>query len=146
LEADVVLWAAHSRAWPLCGNTARAGVDGRVVVDPYLQAEGLSRVFVAGDTALAYDYVHDRVASSSAQLAVQQGALVARNLAAALEGRPLREYRPHILGEALSLGRDGAAEVGGVVVTGRAALAVKEAALVRYLRSLGGVRFVSEYA
>jgi NADH dehydrogenase FAD-containing subunit len=64
-----------------------------------------------------------------------------------MEGRTLREYRAHSLGEALSLGgKDGAAEVGGVVVTGSSALVAKRAALTRYLYGLGGLRLVRDYA
>jgi len=147
LPADLILWAARSRASPALGDSGwRRGPDGRVRVDPYLRAEGLDRVYVAGDTAFAYDYRRDRLAPASAQLALAEADLVARNLAAESAKRSLREFRPRQIGEALSLGgKDGAAEVTGVVVSGRSALAVKEAALLRYLASLGGVQLAASY-
>jgi NADH dehydrogenase FAD-containing subunit len=72
---------------------------------------------------------------------------MAHNIAAELDGQGLQEYRPHSLGEALSLGgKEGVAELGGVLVTGNAALAAKNAALARYLYRLGGLRLVRQYA
>ena len=148
LEADVILWAVRSEAPPaLLTDQWRRGRDGRVRVDPYLRAVGHDRVYLAGDAALVYDYRRDRIASANAQLAVEEGRMVARNLAAEISGRRLHEFRPRLLGEALSLGAtDGAAEVTGVVVTRRAALAIKEAALLRYLTSLWGWQLAACYA
>jgi NADH dehydrogenase len=146
VPADVVVWAAHTRSSSQAGDGWQRGIDGRIVVDPYLRAAGSERIFIAGDNALAYDYARDRPAPSNAQLAVQQGALVAQNVAAASHGRTPAEYRPRMLGEALSLGgKDGVAQVGGVVVSGRLALTAKQAALIRYLSGIGRPGLTARY-
>jgi NADH:ubiquinone reductase (H+-translocating) len=110
---------------------------GKIAVDPYLSVEGQERIFACGDASSAYDYAKGQVSASSAQLALQEGDVVARNIDAMVRGRPLREYRPRVIGEALSLGGDDAvAEVGGLLLFGRAAAVVKRAALLRYLAGL----------
>jgi NADH dehydrogenase len=147
ITADIVVWAAKSVSRiPSSWDGWARGKDNRIGVDAYLRAVGHERIYVAGDSAFAYDYSRDQVAASSAQLAVQEGEVVARNLLAELFGQELEEFRPRILGEALTLGgRDGVADVGGLVVTGRRALAAKEAALLRYLVGLGGPRLAAQY-
>lgn len=147
VPSDVVVWAAKTRPAPqLHRRVWHFGRDGRIDVDPYLRAQGHERVYVVGDAAHVYDYRLDKPAPASAQLAVAEGDIVARNIYRETRGLGLLEYQPRILGEALSLGgADGAAEVAGVVVTGRTAVAAKEAALARYLYRLGGPSLVAQY-
>lgn len=147
LSAELVVWAAHSTvAAPIPAGSWTRGQDGRIHVDPYLRSVAHDRVYIAGDVGLPYDYERGTTVPPNAQLAVQEGRLAAKNLVAGLNGRPLEEFKPRILGEALSLGgRDGVAEVAGLVVSGRAALAVKRGALARYLTNLGGFQLASQY-
>lgn len=148
IPADMVVWAAHSRsAIATTPDGWRIGTDNRLRVDPYLQLEHHNNVYVIGDAALSYDFVSGRYDPSTAQLALQEGALAASNILAQASGRSLREYRPHSIGEALSLGgQDGVADVLGVMVHGRGAVAAKRAVLVRYLARLGGIGLVRRYA
>ena len=145
MDADMIIWAAGSRVQlPASRNGMFTGQEGRVNVDQYLRA--YPGVYVVGDAALAHDPTTGEVVPASAQLAVQAGELAARNMAAEVGTRRLREFRPHNLGEALDLGgSDGAAEIAGLVVTGHAALGVKKAALVRYLRTIGGLQLAARY-
>jgi NADH dehydrogenase len=104
-------------------------------------------VYVAGDAAEVFDFTRGKPVPWTAQLAVQEGEVVARNIAASLEDRPLTEFQAWPLGEALSLGgTDAVAEVAGLVLSGRPAAMVKRAALLRYLRSLGGPRLIARYS
>lgn len=147
-EADVVIWAARAHAAP--PHLAGLGplvAEGRIPVDPYLRPPRYDRVYLAGDIAAPHDYLLDRVVPPSGQMAVEEGSTVGSNIAAMVMGRQPREFRPRMLGEALALGgADGVAEVAGVIVTGRPALAIKRAALVRYLYRLGGSSLVRGYA
>lgn len=148
IPADLIVWAAHmSGAGAKLGASWRLSVDGRIVSDPTLQASGLPGVWVAGDAASIYDYRLDRPVPSSAQMAVEEGRLIADNILSVITGPIPLEFRAVTLGEALTLGAGtGVADVGGVVVTGRAAEAAKAAALVRYLLRIGGPRLVARYA
>jgi NADH:ubiquinone reductase (H+-translocating) len=146
IPADLVVWAARTRPAPVARPVLSWTPEGRIVVDPYLHAAGSPRTFVAGDLAAATDYLTGKPLPASAQVAVPQGKLAAENIVAEMEGRRPAEFKERLLGEALALGRhDGAAELTGVVTTGRIALAVKRAALLRYLTRLGGSDLVREY-
>ena len=148
IPADVIVWAARSTGSRILRKAPwRLSADGRLVTDPYLRVAGYPHVWAAGDAAAIYDYRHDHPVASSAQMAVEEGRTVGANIAAIAAGRSAREFRPVNLGEALALGgRSGVADVGGVVVIGRAAIAAKRAALVRYLVQIGGSRLAAEYA
>jgi NADH:ubiquinone reductase (H+-translocating) len=88
IDAATILWAAGVRAsaaalW-LGAESDRAG---RVVVAPDLSAPGHANVFVIGDTALARN-PDGGVQPGIAPVAKQQGAYVARLIAARIAGRP----------------------------------------------------------
>jgi NADH dehydrogenase len=137
-EAELVVWAGQTQvAIDVEAATGHEIEGGKFVVDPYLRVGGQDTIFACGDASVAFDYVAGRVAASSAQLALQAGDVVARNIDAMVRGKEPREYRPRVVGEALSLGDTAAvAEVGGVLLSGRAAASVKRAALLRYLAGL----------
>lgn len=137
-EADLVVWAGQTRvAVEVQARFGKEEPTAKLEVDPYLRVIGQKSVFACGDASCSFDYVHARVSPSSAQLALQEGDIVARNIEATIRGQSLQEFRPRVLGEALSLGgSDAVAEVGGILLSGRAAAAVKRAALVRYLAGL----------
>ncbi len=87
IEAATVVWAAGVRASPagewLGAETDRAG---RVPVGPDLRAPGHENIFVIGDTALARN-PDGAVLPGIAPVAKQQGAHVARVIAASLSKR-----------------------------------------------------------
>lgn len=148
VPADVIVWAARGSAvrlvscgaWPTTEN-------GLLRTDPMLRVTGHERIYAAGDSVAAVDYVTGLPAPGTAQSAVEAGRVVAWNIHAEVTGERFREFRPRSVGESLSLGGgSGAAEVLGVVLTGRAALAVERAALVRYLWQLGGRPLVRDFA
>jgi len=89
--ADLVVWAAGGAALPVCADSPLPHDDaGFVRVGPSLLVEGTRTLFAVGDCA----------AFAAAPLpkagvyAVRQGPVLSENLRAALEGRPLRRYRP----------------------------------------------------
>lgn len=139
IAAATVIWTGGVRGvLALAGTALPLDASGRVRVDPYLRAIGYPTVFVVGDAAHASSD-SGPTPGPSAQLALSQGEIAAANVAAALSGRAPLPYRPHLLGEALSLGQhDGAATVGPLLLRGRAALKLKRAIALNYVRSLGG--------
>lgn len=147
-QADVVVWAARaSAAPPHLPGAATLVADGRISVDPYLRPAQFKRVYLAGDLAAPYDFQLDRLAPPSAQMAVEEGNTAGSNVASLIAGCEPREFRARELGEALALGgSQGVASLAGTIVTGRPALAVKKAALLRYLYGIGGAGLAREYA
>lgn len=137
--ADIVIWAGQASVDPRWARILPTAEAGRIQVGATLETH-IPGLYVVGDAAFIGD------TPANAQLAIQQGRLAAGNLLRTIKGEPQREFRARMAGEALSLGpRDGVAEVLGVVVTGRRALAVKSAALARYLTSLGGPLLARRY-
>lgn len=116
LPARTVLWAAGVQASPL-GTELGVKLDraGRVPVAPDLSVLGLGgagppRVFVAGDLM---SFVQDgKPLPGIAPVAIQSGRQAARNLLAALQGRPGKPFRYRDKGSLATIGR--AAAVGQV--------------------------------
>ena len=125
IDTENVIWTAGNR--PNVGIDAEGlPVDERtgIKVDEYLRVEGHSNVWAIGDCAAIPDVRAEEggeIVPPTAQAAVQQGHVVARNVIATLDGREdgleKFEYRP--LGQLVELGSDFAVnEVMGVRFTG----------------------------
>ena len=137
LPAETVVWSAGVRGdkaaegWglPLTG-------DGRVRVTPVLRAEGMDHVFVAGDLAC---FIHEeKPLPQIAPVALQQGVAAARNIIAAVEGKPLEEFRYRDRGTMVTIGRNAAvARIGGRSFRGFAAWIIW---LVIHIMNLIGFR------
>src|SRR5258708_26367734 len=75
---------------------------GLILVDHTLQIRGYLNVFALGDVAFYPDVVP--TLAGTAQLALQESGLCARNVRAFIAGNPLKTQRFVELGEAVSLG------------------------------------------
>lgn len=80
---------------------------GRIKVDSYLQTDGFPRVWALGDAAAVPDPAKDFKVSTppTAQHAIRQGRLVAKNVAATIEGGRKRPFRYKTKGVVVDLGR-----------------------------------------
>ena len=103
LAARTVVWAAGVEASPL-GRSLAAPLDraGRVKVTAELTLPGRTDVFVIGDMA-AIEQV-----PGVAPAAMQMGALAAKNIVRAIEGRPLMPFRYRDKGMLATIGRSAA--------------------------------------
>jgi len=105
VDAATILWAAGVRASPL-GASFGVPVDpaGRVLVEPDLSIPGDPRIFVIGDGAV---FLHQtgKPLPGVAQVAIQQGRHVARNVKADLAGRERRPFRYRDKGDLAVIGR-----------------------------------------
>jgi NADH dehydrogenase len=84
---------------------------GLIVVKPTLQTTSHNNVFALGDVAFYKDAVP--TLAGTAQLALQQAGLVAKNIKALLSGGALHTKHFEELGEAVSLGTERAAVLAG---------------------------------
>ncbi len=106
LHAHTLVWTGGIKVGDLVKDTGiETGVQGRIVVNEFLQVKDHPEIFAIGDAALAMSPETGRAVPAAAQFALQQGRLAADNLVAVIEGRPMRPYRPRVLGEMVSLGR-----------------------------------------
>jgi NADH:quinone reductase (non-electrogenic) len=81
---------------------------GRIRVDPTLQALGHPGVWALGDCAAVPHPKTGQPAPPTAQFALREGKTVARNIVAALQGRPPTRFKFTGLGEMVSLGQGAA--------------------------------------
>lgn len=109
IEADTIIWAAGVVASPAAKwLDAEKDGAGRVVVGRDLTLEGHPEIFVIGDTALVKT-ANGKPLPGIAPVAKQQGAYVARVIAARVRGRPaLAPFRYRHLGTMATIGRKSA--------------------------------------
>ena len=118
IEAAGVVWVAGVRINPLIESlNAAKNKRGLLLVEPTLQLREDANVFALGDIAFYPDVVP--TLAGTAQLALQEAHLCARNIRALLTGDELKTKHFVELGEAVSLGTQHAAVLtGGKVVGG----------------------------
>jgi NADH dehydrogenase len=112
LEAKTVVWCAGVAASPL-GATLGVPLErgGRVIVEPDLSVPGHPEVQAVGD--LAYLPEHEPPVPGVAPAAKQMGRHAARNIVAALAGRPTRPFRYRDYGQLATIGRSSAVAMFG---------------------------------
>jgi len=120
IATRMLVWTAGISPCPLLSTLPCKTERGRVVANEFLQVPGWPQVWALGDCALVPDASKPGgFCPPTAQHAVRQAAVLARNVAAALEGRPLRPFRFKILGLLATIGRrTGVAEILGFRFSG----------------------------
>ncbi|MDQ2976437.1 MAG: NAD(P)/FAD-dependent oxidoreductase [Acidobacteriota bacterium] len=115
IETAAVVWAGGVRMNPIVENLKVEKTNRELIlVRPTLQVPSHNNVFALGDIAFFKDAAP--TLAGTAQLALQEAGLVARNVKAYLSGAELQTKHFEELGEAVSLGTERAA----VLVGGKA--------------------------
>lgn len=138
VPAATVIWAAGVAASPAARWLAVAGDRaGRLPVAPDLSVAGHPTVFAIGDTALAKDRDGNPL-PGIAPVAKQQGAYVARVIAAPVAGRPAPPpFRYRHFGSLATIGRRAAViDFGGLRLAGWLAWLIWSVAHIYFLISL----------
>ena len=142
VEGGVFVWAGGLKAPELVADSELpTGHNGRVKVDRYLRVLDHPDIYVAGDLASVTDPRTGHVLPSLAQVALEEGETVARNLDAELSGRPLEEFTFHDKGFVVSVGpRRGVADIAGITSGGHLAHLLKDAIEWEYRQSVKHLR------
>lgn len=112
IDTAAVVWAGGVRVSPLVENLEVEKTSrGLILVNPTLQVPSHESVFALGDIAFYNDAAP--TLAGTAQLALQEAGLVAKNIKAFLSGHELRTKHFEELGEAVSLGTERAAVLAG---------------------------------
>lgn len=80
IESETIIWAAGVKGRILDGVPDETVEAGRIRVDPFNQTVGYPDVYAIGDVALMMNEEYPRGHPMVAQVAIQQGKLLARNL------------------------------------------------------------------
>jgi len=122
-DSDTVVWTAGVKANPMLADSdLPLDEKGRLPCAANLTVKGISGVFAAGDCAAVPDLTSDdpnALCGPSAQHAVRQSKTLAANVASAVHGGALRDYRHAYAGSVASLGLyRGVAEIYGIKLRG----------------------------
>jgi NADH:quinone reductase (non-electrogenic) len=150
IEGGVFVWAGGVKApEEVAGFGLPTGYNGRIKVDRYLRALDHPDIYVAGDLASVTDPRSGRVLPPLAEVALEEGETVARNLQAELEDGPLEAFSfqdKQALsfqdkGLVVSVGtRRGLADVAGLATGGRLTHLLKDAVEWEYRQSVRHLR------
>ena len=120
-------------------NPSLIGRGGRIKVDQFNRVEGMDNVFAIGDQCIqSTDESYPNGHPQLAQVAIQQGELLAKNLIRFEKGQEMKPFHYRNLGSMATVGRNRAvAEFSKVKMQGWLAWVMW---LVVHLRSILGVR------
>ena len=119
IEAGTLLWTAGSTVNPALDKLPCTKRHGRILTDRTLCVADWPGVWAAGDCAAVPDGEGSGFYPPTAQHAHRQARVLARNIAAAVDGRPLEPFAYNSLGTMATLGRrKGVATIGGVRLAG----------------------------
>jgi NADH:ubiquinone reductase (H+-translocating) len=142
VEGSVFVWAGGVKAPELVADSELpTGHNGRVKVDRHLRVLDHPQIYVAGDLASVTDPRTGHVLPALAQVALEEGETVARNLDAELKGQPLEAFTFHDKGFVVSVGtRRGVADIAGITTGGHLAHLLKDAIEWEYRQSVKHLR------
>ena len=142
VEGGVFVWAGGVKAPELEADSGLpTGHNGRVKVDQYLRVLDHPEIYAAGDLASVTDPRTGHVLPPLAQVALEEGETVARNLDAELRGRQLEAFTFHNKGFVVSVGtRRGVADIAGITSGGHVAHLLKDAIEWEYRQSVRHLR------
>ncbi len=142
VEGGVFVWAGGLKAPQVVADSGLpTGYNGRVKVDQYLRVLDHPDIYVAGDLASVVDPRTGHVLPSLAQVALEEGETVARNLEAELAGRSPEAFTFHDKGFVVSVGTHrGLADIAGITTGGRIAHLLKDAIEWEYRESVKHLR------
>jgi NADH:ubiquinone reductase (H+-translocating) len=144
IKSNTVVWAAGVRGNSIIEKSGFDAMRGRVKVQPDLRVPGFDDVFIIGDSSLVINEEINRPYPPTAQIAMQQGEVVARNIAALVRNKSeLETFSFDNKGTVCSLGHDDAiGVVFGKKVTGAKASFMKKVVDNRSLFMIGGAGLV----
>ncbi|WHY85262.1 NAD(P)/FAD-dependent oxidoreductase [Neobacillus novalis] len=144
IKAGTVVWAAGVRGNSIIEKSGFEAMRGRVKVQLDLRVPGFDDVFIIGDSSLVINEEINRPYPPTAQIAMQQGEVVARNIAALIRNKTeLETFTFDNKGTVCSLGEDDAiGVVFGKKITGAKAAFMKKVVDNRSLFMIGGAGLV----
>ena len=105
LDAGTVVWTAGISANPMLDCIPCERSRGRLVVNAFLQSPDRPNVWAVGDCASITDPATGQVYPPTAQHALREGACVARNIVAEIQGKPKTAFSFSTIGLLAAIGR-----------------------------------------
>lgn len=119
LPTTTLVWTAGTAPHPLLHTLPCAKDRGRLVVDEYLQLSSHTGVWALGDCAVVPNRRTGTPHPPTAQHAIRQGLIAARNIAAMIDGGRKRPFAFSTIGQLAAIGRrTGVARILGLKFSG----------------------------
>lgn len=107
IRSSTLVWAAGIIGNKLEGLNEKAiGRGNRILVDRYNQVTGYKNVYALGDVAYMTEEAFPNGHPQVAQVAIQQGDLLAKNFESLLSNKPLKQFTYKDLGSMATIGRN----------------------------------------
>ena len=107
IRTDTLVWAAGVTGNKIEGlNPAAIAKANRIKVDRYNRVEGYTNIYAIGDIAWMTEEKYPNGHPQVAQVAIQEGDLLAKNLKNQLLGKPLKPFHYKDLGSMATVGRN----------------------------------------
>nr|WP_263313889.1 NAD(P)/FAD-dependent oxidoreductase [Mammaliicoccus sp. Marseille-Q6498] len=142
LEANTAIWAAGVRGSKLMEESFDGVKRGRIVVKDDLSIDNYDDIFVIGDCSavMAGEGDNKRPLPTTAQIAMQQGEHLAKNIKNIFNGEKTEAFTYEDKGTVCSLGsHDGVGVVMGREITGKKAQFMKKVIDTRAVFKIGGI-------
>ncbi|WP_342430788.1 NAD(P)/FAD-dependent oxidoreductase [Neobacillus sp. FSL H8-0543] len=138
LPTRTLIWSCGVKGNPIVQNCGLPIVKGKVPVDSNLLVKGMKDIFCIGDCSL---FMKDEknALPPTAQVALQEADVCAKNIVATLRGDSLKVFEYHHKGSVASIGLFAAVgKVGNFRLSGLFGAFMKQVIEARYLLNLGG--------
>jgi len=119
IESQTVVWTAGNSPNPLLQEMPCKKERGRIVVDQFMEVVGWPGVWALGDCAAIPDSSTGKPYPATAQHAVREAKILARNVTAKIRGEPRKPFVFSTIGQLAAIGkRTGVANIMGVKFSG----------------------------
>jgi NADH dehydrogenase len=119
IPASTLIWTAGVKPSPVIAPLPCQKERGRLLVSEFLAVTGVPGLWAAGDCAAVPDSKTGRFHPPTAQHGLREGLIAAKNIEAAIRGRPLKHFIFTTLGQLATIGRrTGVAMVFGIKFSG----------------------------
>jgi len=105
INSRTLIWTAGTSPHPTMDSLPCTKDRGKVVVNEYLEVEGFPGVWALGDCAVVPDLSTGKSCPPTAQHALRQGRVAARNIVAAMRGGKKTRFDFAALGQLAAIGR-----------------------------------------
>lgn len=104
IAADLLVWTGGIKPNSILKNFPILDSSGALEVYPTLESPHYPKVYAGGDNAAIFDPNKHQLIPKLAQLAIQQGKLIATNISNDINKKPQKSYKPLFKGFILPLG------------------------------------------
>lgn len=144
IETETFIWTCGVSGSQFAGNLGLESKRNRIVTNQFLQVQGKTDVWAGGDNLWLLE--NDKPLPQIVETAHQTGELIAHNIIASFESKPLTEFKSNYHGFMVSIGgKYGVADAGGMKTSGFFAMAIKHLINVYYVFTIAGINQPWEY-